>query len=350
MPVDQSAGATKRRSRPADQPIRVLLSVRESATKINPFVTLLVDALRQEGQVEVEFFSWPAAFAGHYDVFHIHWPEAVTRGPSRFQRAASLVLSSLLLLRLRLTNTGVVRTAHNLTPHESGWPGERQILHAYDRATTEWITLNRHTPVPEHGRRTVIPHGHYRDWYRVGAPTSSAERSLLYFGLVRSYKGVDTLATAFSQSRELADYRLRILGKPDPSGVSPELERLIDGDSRIEPDFRYVPDDVLATAIAESSLVVLPYRKMHNSGAVLLALSLHTPVLVPDNPITRDLREEFGGEVVKLFSGELTSDSLSTAVAELAKGGVAAPIDMTSRDWTTIALAHADVYRKAASW
>jgi beta-1,4-mannosyltransferase len=329
--------------------VRVLLSVRESATKINPFVTLLVDALREDGQVEVEFFSWPAAFSGRYDVFHIHWPEAITRGPSRFQRAASLVLSSLLLARLRLTRTGVVRTAHNLTPHESGWPGERGILHAYDRATTEWITMNRHTPVPARGRRTVIPHGHYRDRYQAAAPSTTPGRTLLYFGLVRSYKGVDALATAFSKAPALADFRLRILGKPDPSGVSPELQQLIADDPRIEPDFRYVPDDELAAAIAESRLVVLPYRKMHNSGAVLLALSLHTPVLVPDNPITQDLRDEFGGNVVKVFSGDLTSDALSSAVAELADDGVSEPIDMTSRDWSTIARSHVDVYRRAGS-
>ncbi|MBD8467493.1 hypothetical protein IFU30_14590 [Plantibacter sp. CFBP 8798] len=331
------------------RPIRVLLSVRESATKINPFVTLLVDALRQDGRVEVEFFSWPAAFSGRYDVFHIHWPEAITRGPSRFQRAASLVLSSLLLLRLRLTRTGIVRTAHNLNPHESGWPGERQILHAYDRATAEWITMNRHTPVPAHGRRSVIPHGHYRDRYHVSSPASGSSRTLLYFGLVRSYKGVDTLATAFSDAVDLDEYRLRILGKPDPSGISPELRRLIEDDPRIEPDFRYIPDDILATAIVDSRLVVLPYRAMHNSGAVLLALSLHTPVLVPDNPITRDLREEFGSEVVKLFPDELTSDSLSSAVAELAEAGFA-PINMDSRDWNTIADSHVDVYRRANSW
>lgn len=349
MPADHDDGSS-RQSPSATRPVRVLLSVRESATKINPFVTLLVDALRRNGDVEVEFFSWPAAFFGRYDIFHIHWPEAITRGPSRFQRAASLVLSSLLLLRLRLTGTGVVRTAHNLTPHESGWPGERRILNAYDRATTEWITMNRHTPVPAHGRRSVIPHGHYRDWYRVSGATSGSGRTLLYFGLVRSYKGVDTLAAAFTEAPALADFRLRILGKPDPSGVSPELRRMIDDDPRIEPDFRYIPDDVLATAIADSRLVVLPYRKMHNSGAVLLALSLNTPVLVPDNPITRDLREEFGGDVVKLFPGELTSDALSSAVIEVGDGTDDAPIDMTSRDWSTIAQSHVDVYRKAGSW
>lgn len=349
MPDDQSAGAPGRGSRPAERPIRVLLSVRRSATKINPFVTLLVEALRADGRVEIDFFSWPTAFSGRYDVFHIHWPEAITRGPSRFQRAASLVLSSFLLLRLRLARTGVVRTAHNLTPHESGWPGERQILSAYDRATSEWITMNRHTPVPTDGHRSVIPHGHYRDRYQVPTPASNSSRTLLYFGLVRSYKGVDTLSAAFSTAPALTDFRLRILGKPDPSGISPDLQRLIDDDPRIEADLRYIPEDVLASAISDASLVVLPYRKMHNSGAVLLALSLNTPVLVPDNPITRDLREEFGGDVVKLFQGELTSDALSWAVKELDDSALVTPIDMTSRDWTTIAQSHVSVYRRASS-
>ena len=161
---------------------------------------------------------------------------------------------------------------------------------------------------------------------------------------------MDTLAVAFSGASAIDGFRLRILGKPDPAGVSPELRRLINEDPRIEPDFRYVPDDILTAAIASASLVVLPYRKMHNSGAVLLALSLNTPVLVPDNPITQDLQEEFGGDFVKLFSGELTSESLDAAVSELAEGSTSTRIDMTTRDWSTIAHQHAIVYRRASSW
>ncbi len=327
-----------------------MLSVRESATKINPFVTMLVDALRADPSVTVEFFSWPRALTTRYDVFHIHWPEAVTRGPSRLRRATSLLLSVLLLAKLRFSRTRIVRTAHNLAPHESGWPGERLILKAFDRSTTAWITMNAHTPLPVGSRQYVIPHGHYRDWYLVPEHAPEHGPELLYFGLVRSYKGVDTLAAAFSHADDLADHRLRILGKPDPSGISAVLQQLIDANPRIEPDFRYVPDTELAAAIARARLVVLPYKNMHNSGAVLLALSLNTPVLIPSNPITHDLRTEFGSSFVKLFEGELTSDALSAAVAELPADGLEGDVDMTSRDWTSIARSHANVYREVSTW
>lgn len=328
----------------------VLLSVRESATKINPFITMLVNALRADPTVSVEFFSWPRALTSSYDVFHIHWPEAVTRGPSRLRRATSLLFSLLLLLKLRISRTKIVRTAHNLAPHESGWPGEQLILQSFDRATDAWITMNAHTPLPAGSRRHVIPHGHYRDWYQVPAAVRAHGPEILYFGLVRSYKGVDTLAAAFSAASELTDFRLRILGKPDPSGISVVLQQLIDDDPRIEPDFRFVPDTELAAAIAQSSLVVLPYKNMHNSGAVLLALSLDTQVLIPANPITRDLQAEFGSDVVKLFEGDLTSNALCLAIAELPESGFAGRVDMSSREWPLIAESHANVYREVRTW
>ncbi len=60
----------------------------------------------------------------------------------------------------------------------------------------------------------------------------------------------------------------------------------------------FAPDADLVREISMSEMVVLPYRFMHNSGAVLLALSLDRPVLVPDNEVNRLLEIEVGSDWV----------------------------------------------------
>ncbi len=76
-------------------------------------------------------------------------------------------------------------------------------------------------------------------------------------------------------------------------------------DARIAHHLEHVPDDDLAAEVAHAQLVVLPYREMHNSGAVLLALSLDRPVLVPRNEVTDALAAEVGPWWVQRYDGEL---------------------------------------------
>nr|BFF20239.1 hypothetical protein GCM10025730_37600 [Promicromonospora thailandica] len=74
-------------------------------------------------EVSVRTFSWPRALVGSYDVFQLHWPESLVRHPTRLGSAVKRFLTRMLLLRLWATRTPLVRTAHNLAPHEAGDPG-----------------------------------------------------------------------------------------------------------------------------------------------------------------------------------------------------------------------------------
>jgi beta-1,4-mannosyltransferase len=325
-------------------PLRVLLSVRRPGTRDNPYTTLLVDALRKQAGVEVEYFTWKRAIIGSYDVLHIQWPESLLRGRNALRRVAALIFCTILLVRLRVFRTPVVRTAHNLVPHERGSLIERRFLERLDASTSMWITLNAHTPVPRGASRALIPHGHYRDWY-TASPRSERDRNVLYFGLIRSYKGVDQLLHAFSEI-SAPSFRLRVLGMPSSDDEGARLAAHIQAAADVDSTLEHIPDDELAEAISDSELVVLPYRNLHNSGSALLALSLNTPVLVPANDVTRDLQEEFGADHVHLFTGELTGHSLFEAFSRAHdRGGRQAVLPMDGRNWDVIAAAHAQVYR-----
>lgn len=294
---------------------------------------------------DVRLFRWSTALAGRYDVLHVHWPELLIRDSRRpWLRPVRRRLLDLLLLRLRLTRTPLVWTAHNLSPHEPGDPSEQRALRRFSRRVDLAIRLNPASPVDVGRRRVTIPHGSYREPF-AGHPQPAAEPGrLLYFGVIRPYKGVDALLAAFSQLPG-ADLRLRVVGNPH-QGQAELVEAAVAADPRIGALLRFVADRELVEEICRAQLVVLPYRGgMHNSGSLLAALSLDRPVLVPASPTNAALAEEVGPGWVLQYDGELTAEVLADAVARTATPPAQRP-RLDDRDWAEVARRHGEAYRE----
>lgn len=324
--------------------MRVLQSVRSPNRATNPFVVQLVDAVRAAG-AEVRWFSWRRGLLGRYDVLHVHWPEVMLRRAGRPARLAARARFGLLLARLTVTRTPVVRTLHNVDPHERGGRVERLLLRWCDRRTAYWVLLNPHTPLPRPGPSTVIPHGHYVDWY-AGHPTGTpVSDRVLTFGLLRPYKGTETLLAAFAGATP--DASLRVVGRPVGEGMRELVEGAVAADPRVTARLDHVDDAALAAEVGAAQLVVLPYRQLHNSGALLLALSLGRPALVPASPSTDDLAAEVGPGWLHRYDGELTTAALEKALAAT-RQLPAAPPDLTGRDWPPIGERYVEVYRAVA--
>jgi len=327
------------------RPLRVLQSVRGPRPTTNPYVVQLVRGLA--GHVEVRTFTWPAALLWRYDVLHVHWPEVVVERRHPLRRLAAVAALHLVLLRCRLRRTAVVRTAHNLRPHEEV-PDRATagVLRACDRATTWWIRLNDGTSTPGDAPATTVRHGHYVDWF-AGHPAEPAVAGrLVSVGLLRPYKGVDELLSAFAALDD-PEASLVVAGRPVTDTIAEQVRTAAAQDPRVVTDLRHVDDADLVRWTTSATLVALPYRQMHNSGAALLALSLGRPVLVPANPVTDALAAEVGPAWVRRFTGPLTAEVLRTALADVAGlSGTAVP-DLSARDWGTGTRAHLEVYRAA---
>jgi hypothetical protein len=94
--------------------------------------------------------------------------------------------------------------------------------------------------------------------------------------------------------------------------------------------------------------VVLPYRRILNSGALMLALTFGCPVLVPDLGSMREQQEAFGADWIRLYSGELTAEGLAQA-CRWARMATRVPPDFGGLDWPTLALKTHAVYRLVRS-
>lgn len=341
---------TRRPSRAADGgKLIVLQSFPDLRATSNPFLKQLLTSLPPE--VEPMTFTWRRALRGRYDVFHMHWPELLARGSSPGRAALRQVMYVLLLLRIRRRGTAVVRTVHNLVPHEEGRLIERRILQWVDRLTTLRIELND-SSVPSEGsgrNSTVILHGHYRDWFSpMDCPEPQPGR-VLYFGLIRRYKNVARLLEVVSSIAD-PELSLRVIGKPGDLRIRAEIEAAIAKDSRTSGLLEYVGDPQLAAEVGAAEIVVLPYVEMYNSGAAILALSLNRPIVVPATPANAALAAEVGHEWVFTYDGELSSDNLviclKRAAAAASDRGRRSP-DLSRRNWDVVAAAHRSTYADA---
>lgn len=325
------------------RPLRVLESVSAIRPTTNPYLAQLVTGLGEQQGVAVQLFGYRRAIFGSYDVFHVHWPEVLFGGGRRIGRLARRTLATVLLARLAITRTPVVRTWHNLDRPEGISRWDHLLLDAFDRRTSTVIRLNGTTDVPLAVPVHTIPHGHYRDWFAGLDTPQPVPGRVTCLGLVRRYKGVEQLLRAFQGARTQGA-TLTIAGRPSSEVLAASLAELAGGDDRVSLSLRFLDDAEFAHTISSASLVVLPYRLMHNSGTALAALSLDRPVLVPANDANRALATEVGTGWVHLFEGELTGADIDAA---LAAGLPTVPPRLGARAWAPGAAAHVAAFRTA---
>jgi len=327
-------------------------------TSVNPYTLLLAESIVAQGATLL-YFDWRTALTARYDVFHVHWPEILVTGRTPLRQFVRQVLTWLLIQRLHLNRTAIVRTVHNVGVPSGLTASQVRLLDLLDRRTTLRVRLNEHTPVPHGSALATIPHANFRSWFASYARSDVVRGQIGYVGRIRRYKGVEALLEAFAATRQpavvstgnLVDAPLsaRIAGYAS----SPELESAIHAqarsDDRVSVEFGFVPDSAIVDIVSSSELVVLPYRLMHNSSAVITALSLDRPVLVPDNAVTRDLASEVGAGWVYTFEGELSPVAIIDTLEKHRASPPAEPPHLDARSWKHSGVAHLSAFQRAVA-
>lgn len=329
------------------RPLAVLSSAPPPRPTTNPYIVMLREQLRAAG-VEVVDFGWRAALFGRYDVVHLHWPETLPEGRNRWRALVRETLTCALIVRIAVMRVPVVRTVHNVHLPDGLSRRVVAMLRALDALTTLRIRLNPSTQTPPGAAVETILLGHFRDWFAGYPRREIVPGRIGYFGLVRRYKGVETLIDAFRAAKRRRDgLSLAIAGKPSTERLAASLTERAGGDPDIELDLRFISDAELVALATSCELLVMPYRFMHNSSGALTALSLDRPVLVPDNEVNRQLSDEVGPGWVYRYPGTVRDTDLLDAVTAIRTAPAAAPPDLSARDWDRVGKAHEAAYRRA---
>lgn len=108
-----------------------------------------------------------------------------------------------------------------------------------------------------------------------------AGRVILFFGLVRAYKGLGTLLEAFALANSELDATLLVVGEfYEERGPYDAMIRDLGIADHVRVIDRYVPDDQVPGYFGVADVVVLPYLSATQSAIVQTAFSFEKPVIV----------------------------------------------------------------------
>lgn len=172
-------------------------------------------------------------------------------------------------------------------------------------------------------KMAVIPHGNFVGLSENKDPKSTLKEAIenfshgefiLFFGQIKKVKGLDVLLNALRQTDP--QIKLVIAGKTwkDESDKYHQIIKQNGIEQRIMFINRYIEDEERDYLFKTARFIVLPYKKIYQSGVMLMALSKQLAVLASDLPPNQDMLLD--GEYGVLFDSENELD-LTQKINEL---------------------------------
>jgi glycosyltransferase involved in cell wall biosynthesis len=163
----------------------------------------------------------------------------------------------------------VFRLAHSLVVHSSS---EREKL--LQQVPAKKILQLFH-PIYEFPEKTDIA--------TTISDTDGKNYRLLFFGVIREYKGLDLLLAALKQVvKHKPNVKLTIAGECFDETNNRILENQVAEiglEEFVDLDLRYIPNEEVSTHFRRADLVMLPYRSATSSGPLTLAYHFKKPVV-----------------------------------------------------------------------
>ena len=208
----------------------------------------------------------------------------------------------------------------------------------------------------------IIPHGNYIPFINLQSRQAKSrdklnlpkdKKILLFFGMIKKVKGLDVLLKAFQDIvLEFPEIILLVAGKPWKDKFD-EYQYLIDKYNLTDNVILYtkfIPENQVSLFYSSCDLVVLPYKKIYQSGVLMMALSYERPVLVSDlSPLKELITNNENGFTFQSENSADLSDRLKEILFDkenldrVAKNGV--ELIKTKYNWNKIGRLSKKIYQ-----
>lgn len=223
-------------------------------------------------------------------------------------------------------HTKVLAIAHNIIPHEKRI-GDSALTKYFVTKIDGFVVMSQQvmddlkTFVPKTPTR-LSPHPLYDNFGAIKDKTiaqnelglSNNFQYLLFFGLIRQYKGLDTLITAFADERiDKSKVKLIVAGEfyDDKQPYETLIQQHQLQDSIILVD-KFIPDNEVVNYFCATDMVVQPYKTATQSGVTQIAYHFNKPMLVTD---VGGLKEMIPNNVVG-YVVESNATSVANAIVD----------------------------------
>lgn len=279
--------------------------------------------------------AWKRAPLGPGDLLVVQWWHPITAGCSWY-----------LARRARKSGARVVFICHNAAPHES-FPLSASLSRLALRQSSLFIALS--DPVAEELRELVpgvdvrvLAHPPYSvldpdpqnlaagsERWRSRLGISGTAKVVLFFGNVRSYKGLADLIEAFPAVHRQTEAVLVAVGTFfEPLSAHLERVRALGLAGCVRLVNEYVPNEDVAPLFALADVIALPYRSASQSGVLPIAAVVGRPVVATN---VGGLPDALGGRglLVPPRNPQALSEALTRALQQ-----PPAPPPMPGANWS----------------
>ena len=192
-------------------------------------------------------------------------------------------------------HTKIISLTHNMIPHEKHFY-DKPLSRYFVKPIDAFVALSQSVKddigkfsqkpcvLTPHPMYDIFGHAISRENALQNMNLSNEFRYLLYFGLIRRYKGLDLLLEAFADER-LKKYPAKLIVAGEFYEDSKPYFDIIEKHNlhdRIILKTDFVPDNEVVNYFCCADLITLPYRDATQSGVTQIAYYFEKPMLVTD--------------------------------------------------------------------
>lgn len=193
-------------------------------------------------------------------------------------------------------HTKIISIIDNIIPHEKRI-GDRMLSNYFVKPIDGFIAMSKSVltdleTFDKDKPKVFCPHPLYdnfgkillKDEAKSNLGLDKDTNYLLFFGLIRDYKGLDLLLEAFA-SESLNKYNLKLLVAGEfycDSKPYFDLIKKHNLEQRVVMSNNFIPDDIVKDYFCAADIVVQPYKNATQSGVTQIAYHFNKPMIVTD--------------------------------------------------------------------